>query len=564
MTPSADRDQLLAEIATLRAQLEEAQETLLAIHSGAVDALIVESPQGPRIFALEGADHPYRILVEEMSDGAATLSADGVVLYCNRRFAQLVRAPQERVIGATLTSFIAPADAPAVAGLLQTAATARAEAELTGRSADGSPLILYLALSPLPADSAARICLLIADLTERRAQEHALQRAQKLEALGTLAGGIAHDFNNVLLAIDGNARLAMADLPTSHPAHVCLLEVVKGAARATALVRQILAFSRPQEVQRESLALQPVVAEVVGLLRATLPARVEIRSELGPAPPVLADVGELHQLIVNLATNAAYAMPPFGGTVTIRVDTVEIDAQEPRTAPRLPAGLYACLTVHDTGCGMDAAILKRIFDPFFTTKPAGEGSGLGLSIVHNIVKSCRGFIDVDSAPGRGTTFRVFLPEGPPVHATAAEAPASLRATGTGQHILYVDDDEALIYLLTRVLQKLGYTVTGHGRPAAALKAFGDHPDAFDAIVTDLSMPGMSGFDLARAALAIRPEIPVVMMSGYVRQEDQTEAARLGIRTLIEKPDSMDDLGRALDRIFRTARIADHSRAAHAE
>jgi PAS domain S-box-containing protein len=406
---------------------------------------------------------------------------------------------------------------------------------------------IWLAISVYSLESEHFVAVFDNVTARKRAEEFQL-RSQKLEALGTLAGGIAHDFNNILLAIGGNTKLAIADLPRDHAAQRSLGEISKATDRAADLVRRILSFSRPQEQKRETFHLQPVVEEALHLLRATLPAMIEIRTQFEvDVPAVVADSTQVHQIIVNLATNAADAIGPRRGLIELRLDAVN-PADVPGPRADLPAGRCARLSVSDSGCGMERAVLERIFDPFFTTKPAGVGTGLGLSVVHGIMKSRGGAVTVYSEPGKGTTFRLYFP------AAEAAADAARReqrkvAHGKGEHVLYVDDDEALVILATRVLERLGYKVTGHTDATKALQDFRGRADDFDVVVTDLSMPGISGFELARELLAIRSDVPILMTSGYVQPEDRTTALQMGIRDVILKPDTVEDLGEALERLF---------------
>jgi PAS domain S-box-containing protein len=388
------------------------------------------------------------------------------------------------------------------------------------------------------------------DITARKRAEESQLRSQKLEALGTLAGGIAHDFNNILLAIIGNTELAMADLPPQHPAQESLAEIAKASERAAQLVQRILTFSRPRDQKREIVQLQPIVDEALQLLRATLPAMIEMCTEFVPTVPAVAtDATQIHQVIVNLATNAAHAIGPRGGLIEFRLDAMHVSAGLASTSPGLREGHYTRLSVSDNGCGMDQATLERIFDPFFTTKPAGQGTGLGLSVVHGIMQSHGGAVTVYSQPGQGSTFRLYFPAAEGAVSTTA-APPPEAARGRGERVLYIDDEEALVFLATRLLERLGYTVTGYTDPAAALQAFRSHPGDFDVVVTDLSMPGMSGFELARELLTLRPDVPILMTSGYVRPEDEEAALQRGIRALILKPTTIEELGRTLDRLFQ--------------
>jgi CheY-like chemotaxis protein len=370
-----------------------------------------------------------------------------------------------------------------------------------------------------------------------------------MQSLGTLAGGIAHDFNNVLVAIGGNVELAAQALPAEHPARKHLQRVERAAARAADLVRRILAFSRPQEPRRASIRLQPVVEEVLKLLRATLPATVEIRTGFdGGTPEVLADSGQVHQVLMNLGANAAHAMAERGGVLEVRLEPVALDAGAATIAPELRSGRYARLSVGDTGSGMDPATLERIFEPFYTTKAPGQGTGLGLSVVHGIMKSHDAVITVDSQVGVGTTFHLYFPAADPSVGEDA-APPAREVHGHGEHILFVDDEEAIVDVATLILSRLGYRVTGSTDAVQALQDFRARPHEFAAVVTDLAMPGLSGHDLARQIRDIRPDLPIVLTSGNVRPADAEAAQRLGVGDVLLKPNLVGDLGATLHRVL---------------
>lgn len=396
------------------------------------------------------------------------------------------------------------------------------------------------------------------DVTARKQAEEALNRAQRMDALGTLAGGIAHDFNNILLAIAGNTRLAMQELPLDHPVQNGLAEIAKASARAADLVNRILTFSRQKEGRREIMQLQPTVEEAIKLLRATMPAMIEINRDFSPdLPPVRADATQIHQIIVNLVTNAAHAIgDDAAGSITLTLDEEHIAAGAApcgvQSAP-LKAGRYVRLSVIDTGRGMDTATLDRMFDPFFTTKPVGRGTGLGLSVVDGIMRSHEGSIIVSSEPGKGTTFRLYFPAVELAAAadsrTSAGEASKQQTRGRGRRVMYIDDEEALVYLMTRVLQRSGYEVTGFSDAERALQTLRERPSDFDVVVTDLSMPGMSGFHVARAIGEIREDLPVVVTSGYVRAEDRAIAREIGVRELVLKPDTVEELASVLEELF---------------
>jgi PAS domain S-box-containing protein len=401
---------------------------------------------------------------------------------------------------------------------------------------------------------AIRMVGVYVDITHRKRIEEAQLRTQKMEALGTLAGGIAHDFNNILLAIAGNAKLAAADLGSllqpDHPVRRNLAEIDKASARAADLVRRILTFSRQQETQHDVLLLRPLIEEALRLLRPTLPAIVEIRTAFADnVGSVSTDAIQIHQVVMNLVTNAAHAIGEALGTIEITLNEKNVEALRPDLGTFLP-GRYACLTVSDTGSGIENAIVDRIFDPFFTTKKAGQGTGLGLAVVHGIVKAHGGAITVDSESGKGTTFAVYFPiaaTSPMQKIEAAETVFAPQLLSERGHVLYVDDEEALVFLTAKVLERLGYRVTGCVDPELALKELRAHPQSFDVLVTDLSMRGMNGFELTREARGIRGDLPVLLTSGYLRSEDRETAQQVGIREMILKPNSVEELGQAINR-----------------
>jgi len=414
------------------------------------------------------------------------------------------------------------------------------------------------------------------DITARRQAEAArasleaqLREAQKMQAIGTLAGGIAHDFNNIIATILGNLELARQDASANPQALESLEEIGKASARARDLVQQILSFSRRQPTERKLTVLAPVVEESARLLRATLPARVTIDVHCDAAvPAVLADATLIEQLLINLATNAVAAMHGRPGRIGIRLDTVMLDAAWAEAHPALQAmharrqGRTVRLAVSDDGAGMSADVRGRIFEPFFTTKPAGEGTGLGLSVVHGVVQVHEGAIEVDSQAGKGTSFAIYLPAaeaqaGAPQSEAGAAATAPAPRLGSGQHILYIDDDEALVFLVQRLLARRGFRVSGYINQRAALDALVADPSGFDLVVSDYNMPGMSGLDVAREVRAIRAELPVAVASGFIDEELRAQAGGAGVRELIFKADAVEELCEAFARLAQTVGTATH-------
>jgi signal transduction histidine kinase/ActR/RegA family two-component response regulator len=399
------------------------------------------------------------------------------------------------------------------------------------------------------------------DITERRRAletrnrlETQIQQMLKMDALGTLAGGVAHDFNNILAVIIGNVAVARADAGPDQPVQTSLAEIQKAALHGRDLVGQILTFSRLRgNVKLQAIALDSVVNESLSMLRATLAANVELTCNFGAGSHfVRGDKTRLAQLLMNLCSNAWHALQGKPGRISITVDAVG-EAELAGLVDLPAASGYVLLSVADSGAGMDEATRKRIFDPFFTTKPAGQGTGLGLAVVHGIVKSHDGHIFVDSQPGQGSRFRLYLPaaqsHGEPLR-PARSAPALTPALpqGQGQRIMYLDDEPALVSLASRQLRQLGYKVVGHTRDGDALSAFEANPAGFDALVTDSNMPGRMGLDVAARMLRIRPDFPIALSSGYVSDGLRAQAWALGVREIIDKPATVEELAHALQRL----------------
>ena len=395
--------------------------------------------------------------------------------------------------------------------------------------------------------------------TTRASLEAQLRESQKMAAIGTLAGGIAHDFNNILATILGNVDLAHEDALGNGTVEESLDEIRRAGLRGRDLVKQILAFSRRQPTERKRVDLAEIVEDAARLLRFTLPARIALEVHCAPGlPATLADATQIEQVVLNLATNAMQAMRGSSGTLRITLDAVELDANfcapRPALRPLLARhpGRTLRLTVSDNGPGMAAEVLERIFEPFFTTKPVDEGTGLGLAVVHGIVETHEAAIEVTSTPGAGATFTLYLPCADPFEAEATETAASSRAheTASVSRVLYIDDDEALVSLVTRLLVRRGFRVSAHTDQKAALAELRADPAAFDLVVTDYNMPGLSGLDVARAVREIRPDLPVVVTSGFVDEALTAQAAEAGVREVIFKATSVNEYCAALQRLVR--------------
>ncbi|NTU60266.1 MAG: PAS domain-containing protein, partial [Deltaproteobacteria bacterium] len=407
---------------------------------------------------------------------------------------------------------------------------------------------LHQAARVLERDAAGRVARQIGvlrDVTLEREAEASradlaeqLRRAQKMEAIGTLAGGIAHDFNNILTPILMNAEMALRYLDDPDSARDALGEILVAAERAKDLVRQILTISRKEpDAPLAPVPLGPLVKEVAKFLAASLPSTIEIRTEVDPTcGAVVGDLSQLHQVLLNLCTNAGYAMQERGGVLTVALGH----------APEKGDGRWLRLSVRDTGPGIPPAVLGRIFEPYFTTKPAGKGTGLGLAVVQGVVTNLGGTVSVESRPGEGTTFEVLLPEADRAALSVVlDLPEAPR--GEGQRVLVVDDEPAIREVVERVLLSLGYRVTACAGSAEALAAFGADPGAFDAVLTDYTMPGMNGLDLAAELMRLRPDLPVLLGTGYAESVSEELVAARGLRALLMKPYTKQKIGEALRR-----------------
>lgn len=394
------------------------------------------------------------------------------------------------------------------------------------------------------------------DITEKVLSEKKLVKlqeqvaqSQKMESIGTLAGGIAHDFNNILFPILGYTEMLMHDIPEDSAEHIKLKKIYSGAIRARDLVRQILTFSRQGTNELQLMKIQPVIKEALMLLRSTIPTTIDIRQDIiSNCGLIKADPTQIHQIILNLATNSCHAMEESKGELKVSLKEVEFSEHNVKT-PDMIAGVYACLTVSDTGMGMDNDLMEKIFDPFFTTKEQGKGTGMGLSVVHGIVTGMGGTILVDSVPGEGSEFNIYFPvENSSFQKQSIIKPKEIIQGGTEQ-ILLVDDEEAILAMERHILERLGYKVTSRTSSLEALEAFRAKPYKFDLVINDLAMPNMSGDKLAAELIKIRPDIPILLCSGFSETMSEERAVSIGIKDFLMKPISMTDLSKKVRRLL---------------
>ena len=387
-----------------------------------------------------------------------------------------------------------------------------------------------------------------AELATRRLEEQ-MRQSQKMEALGTLAGGIAHEFNNLLAMMRGYTELASYDVPPTSPAYRSLQHILTAGKRAKDLVQQILAFSRPRDDTKQPLEMTLIVREVLTLIRASLPTTIAIRRYLAPdAGLVLADATQIHQMLMNLCANAEYAMRETGGSLEMRVGAVEISPTSDAVPPALKPGAYVRVTVGDTGPGIPADVIDRIFEPFFTTKDAGEGTGMGLAIVHGIVTGHDGVITVNSTPGTGTTFSIYFPRLADAVPVEPHAPEAELHQGTGR-ILFVDDEEMLALLGKGLLERLGYDVVAYTDSRDALNAFRAAPHHFDLVITDQTMPQLTGATLIQELRQIRADIPIILCTGFSHMINPDKARALGVDAFVMKPGVSQELAIEIQQIL---------------
>jgi len=496
-------------------------------------------------------------IIDSAMDAIITLDEEQRVLVFNAAAEAAFGCPAAEVLGRPLDRFIPEryreAHREHVRAFAATGRTTRAMGELapiTALRASGEEFPCEASISRADAGGRQLLTVILRDITERvraeaarRELEAKVRQAQKMEALGTLAGGIAHDFNNILSVVLMNAELALPTVTGLPEAAESVDAIVRAGKRAQELVRHILTFSRKQPQKRTAMELRPTLDEAVRFMRAALPAGADLLASFGSrVPRVWADPTEIHQVAINLCTNAWHALAGGHGRIELRLEGVVMTPSDVASDPDLHPGSYALLSVSDTGHGMDEATRERIFEPFFTTKEAGRGTGLGLSVVHGIVKQMGGSIDVKSQPGQGSTFRVFFPAADPSEVPEVTREVAFDAVpGRGERVLYVDDEEQVTHIAARILERAGFQVTCFARPESALDAVRRGPDRFEVVVADVNMPGMSGIELARELRRLRPGLALVLTTGNLTQGLEAEAAKLGIERILEKPYSMAEL-----------------------
>lgn len=534
------------------------EETLLAV--AAALAGIIRHHKITRTVAEREAR--YRAITDAAMDGIVMMDDHGLISFLNPAAERMFGYSVGEAVGKDLHALLVPPRyakdyQPALAGFWATGkgGIIGRTVELHGRHRDGHELPIELSVSALRNKDSWQAVATVRDISERKRHEaekerlnRELSQAYKMEAIGTLAGGIAHDFNNLLTAMLGFTELVKDDLPEDSLSHADLEKVIGAGKRARDLTRQILAFSRQSEQEIIPVKIQLILKEALKLLRASIPSTIDMTQEIDQnCPAILADPGQLHQIVMNLCTNAYQAMKNDGGALQVGLHQVSLDQAAADAVVGLNPGSFVQLTVADNGPGISPEVIDRIFDPFFTTKPQGEGTGMGLSIVHGIVAELGGAVKVHSSPGQGAEFRVYFPVATDFEISRNQAdPDGVHGHG---HILMVDDEAPLLEIGTRSLSKCGYTVTPRTSSTEALAAFRAMPGRFDLVLTDQAMPNMTGMDMASEILKIRT-VPIILMTGFADAATAGLAREAGISEVLTKPVELKDLTRAIRRQLR--------------
>jgi len=488
--------------------------------------------------ALRTGEEKYRSVLEAGPDPMVVYDMEGRVVYFNHAFTEVFGWSLKERAGKKLDDFVPEEAWPETRAMIQKVLSGERflGVKTLRLTKDGKkiPVAISGAFTRDKDNKILNSIIAIRDITEEKKVKAQLQQAMKMEAIGTLSGGIAHEFNNILAIILGNTELALENVPEWNPARHNLKESRLACVRARDVVRQLLSFSRKSEVKKGTVQMASLVKESLRLLRASIPSLIEIRASIDEdAGSILGDATQIHQVLINLCTNARDAMQEEGGIMEIRLNSVAVNEGVDFPYPNLNPGRYVALTVKDTGKGIDPQDIDRIFDPFFTTKEVGQGTGMGLAVVHGIVKAHNGMTIVNSERGKGTTFTLLFP------ATDKSSEVALEPEKTilkgKERILFVDDEESVVHLNNQILQMLGYRVKSTPDSVEALEWFRSDPKAFDLVITDMTMPKMTGLRLAQTLLEIRPDIPIILCTGFSERISEEKAKKEGIRAMIMKP-----------------------------
>ncbi len=494
------------------------------------------------------------LIFDNLEEGIIELSSEEKIVYINPSGISIIGIPEEKLLGVNFTDFFDDIQNEIIKPLLEM------NDDSPRATAEASPLTINnkqvsLEILQVKGEKRKSMVVILHDITERMQDaeekerlETQLRQAHKMEATGTLAGGIAHDFNNILGIIVGNTELSLSDIPEWNPAYRNMEAVIEACMRARDVVGQLLSFSRKSEQQKKPVKIAPIIKETSKFLRASIPSNIDIHYTMSEdSQTIMADPTQIHQVILNLCTNAADAMLQSGGILEIGLDTVELGKDIEIFSTGLNPGLHVRLTVRDTGEGISPTEIGRIFDPYFTTKEVGKGTGLGLSVVHGIVKDHNGEISVHSKPGKGTLFEAFFP----ISEEAEEEPALIaeKSLKGNESILFVDDEKVLLPLVKKGLERLGYNVEATTSATEALELFRSKPDSFNLVITDTTMPKMNGVSLAKKLTEIRPDIPIILCTGYSESVSEEQAYEMGISAFLMKPILAEEIAVAIRNVL---------------
>ena len=515
----------------IESSLIESEERFRSISDSAQDAIIMMNHKGEITYWNKSAENIFQYKRHEVlnKDLHALLVPEKYHDRFNKGFGKFLTTGKGNAIGKML--------------------------ELWAIRKDGQKFPVELSLSSVKIKGLWNAIGIIRDISAKKKEEKdkkklesQLVQAQKMQAIGVLAGGIAHDFNNILFPVLGNTEMLIMEAPEDSPFKDRLKEIYTAALRAKDLVKQILTFSRQESQELMLMKMQPIIKEALKLIRATIPSTIEIKQDISADCGVIkADPTQIHQIVMNLTTNAFHAMEETGGEMKVNLKQIELGEMDIIT-PDMKPGIYACLIVADTGTGMDNELTKKIFDPFFTTKEKGKSTGMGLSVVHGIVKGLGGIVRVYSEPGIGSEFKVYLPAGKNSSEEDIQQTKEPIQGGTEQ-ILIVDDEKPIITMEKEMLEHLGYKITAYTSSLEAFEAFRANPDKFDLIITDMAMPFMPGDKLAAELIKIRPDIPILLCTGFSKTMSEEKAASLGIKGFLIKPIVMKDLAKKVRQVL---------------